>query len=373
MNDEGTEKLHDETIYNGGNATDIIVNGMYSTPTKESDAQYDYDYGGWCRTPNGDPDKNALKNISVDTTVYIAFNKYIKSYNIRFYSGNEMIGQTLTEYGSDAIYTGDLPIKTDSGEPDLYEFIGWQPKPEKITGEMNCYAQFYFIGSEDTVYQFVLSDFGYSLMDANEDGIKDSVSIDSYVGINTIGRILPSYDIDKSYTTYKIGESAFRYENTGINLEVLYLPDSISIIGQYAFWGCEKLTVLDLPKNLKRVEGYAFTNCKSLKEVNIPEGVTYIGAMGFYACGFSKVYIPKNVTYIGMYAFSYCENLEEITFSSDIDYESLTINSQTFDNCNNLKVINVPWSEGEVSGGATKWGATKAIINYNYVEEVWYV
>ena len=35
-----------------------------------------------------------------------------------------------------------------------------------------------------------------------------------------------------------------------------------------------------------------------------------------------------------------------------------------FNNCLNLKTINVPWGEN-IFGGAP-WGATNATINYNY-------
>jgi len=374
MNDEGTTVLHQYTIYNGENATDIIKDGMYAKPTKDSTAQYDFTYGGWSRIANGDPDPNALKKIDEDITVYIAFHKAIKSYDINFYNADSLIYTARTEYGSDAIFVGDLPIKLDTKHPDLYEFVGWQPKPEAITGTMNCYAQYYFIGSEDTVYQFVLSDFDYSLMDSNQDGVKDAISLDIYNGVNAIGRIPSTYDLDKTYLVYKIGIGGGVKEVTGFkdkaDLEIIYLPNTIGVIAPYAFWGCTKLTLLDLPESLTRIESYSFAGCKSLKTVKIPESVTSIGSMGFYDCGFTEVYIPKNITYIGMYGFGQCKDLTEITFSADIDYSSLTIHAEAFDDCPNLTTINVPWSKGDVSGDSSRWGAVNATVNYNYVEEM---
>lgn len=54
--------------------------------------------------------------------------------------------------------------------------------------------------------------------------------------------------------------------------------------------------------------------------------------------------------------------METVTFKS-----KTTIANNTFSGCNNLKVINVPWAEGEVANAP--WGATNATINYNYVAE----
>jgi len=42
------------------------------------------------------------------------------------------------------------------------------------------------------------------------------------------------------------------------------------------------------------------------------------------------------------------------------------IASNAFSNCTKLRTINVPWAEGKVANAP--WGATKATINYNYVE-----
>lgn len=63
---------------------------------------------------------------------------------------------------------------------------------------------------------------------------------------------------------------------------------------------------------------------------------------------------------IGDFSFAYCESLESITIPSSVIY----ITSNAFVGCTNLKTINVPWAEGEISNAP--WGASNATINYNY-------
>lgn len=60
-------------------------------------------------------------------------------------------------------------------------------------------------------------------------------------------------------------------------------------------------------------------------------------------------------------AFYYCINLTSITFEGT----PVSIGSSAFSNCTKLTAINVPLAEGAVENAP--WGATNAIINYNYV------
>ena len=143
MNEEGTEELHRETVYNGGNGNDPIANNTLSTPTKESTAQYHYTYGGWSLTPGGDVDANALSNVEMDRTVYVAFNKEIRSYTVNFYNGTTLLQSLTVEYGKDAKYTGSTPTNTSTGNTADFEFTGWKPEPTNIQGNTNCYAQYY--------------------------------------------------------------------------------------------------------------------------------------------------------------------------------------------------------------------------------------
>lgn len=136
MSEDGSEKLHEETVYNGGDGAYAETNF-----TKPSTAQYDFTFGGWSLSPNGEPNKNALKNVEADRTVYAAFNKSLRKYTVKFYNGSTLLETKTVEYGSDATYTGVTPVHPTA--PDDCEFRAWKPEPTNIQGDTNCYAQWY--------------------------------------------------------------------------------------------------------------------------------------------------------------------------------------------------------------------------------------
>lgn len=76
------------------------------------------------------------------------------------------------------------------------------------------------------------------------------------------------------------------------------------------------------------------------------------------------VILPKTVGYLTVDCFGGCTNLEMVTFKRTLADGTFSVSNAAFRNCPNLKVINVPWAAGGVSGAP--WGATNAIINYNY-------
>ena len=135
-------EVYRETIINGGNGSDPVSSGEIETPDLLDTAQYDYTFnGGWSLVQGGDAYANALLNVEGDRTVYASFNKEIKKYTVKFYSGTTLLETQTIEYGSDATYGGATPTHP-SGE-DYYEFIGWSPTPTNIQGKTDCYAQFY--------------------------------------------------------------------------------------------------------------------------------------------------------------------------------------------------------------------------------------
>ena len=77
------------------------------------------------------------------------------------------------------------------------------------------------------------------------------------------------------------------YSDENAEITNLVIPNSVTSIGERAFYGCSGLT-----------------------SVTIPNSVTSIGEKAFYGCsGLTSVTIPNSVTSIGNYAFSYCASL----------------------------------------------------------------
>ena len=82
------------------------------------------------------------------------------------------------------------------------------------------------------------------------------------------------------------------------------IPESVTSIGNYAFWGSWSLTSITIPESVTSIGEGAFLNCNSLTSITIPESVKSIGNRAFDACGvLNSIAIPESVTSIGRSAF----------------------------------------------------------------------
>ena len=141
---------------------------------------------------------------------------------------------------------------------------------------------------------------------------------------NTLIQGCMNTTIPNSVTT--IGDNAF-YDCTA--LTNISIPNSVTIIGDYAFYYCSALTNINIPNSVITIGNYAFFECSALTNINIPNSVTIIGDHAFYNCSaLTNINIPNSVTIIGDYAFYYCSALTSIIVASDNPkYDSR-------DNCN---------------------------------------
>ena len=91
------------------------------------------------------------------------------------------------------------------------------------------------------------------------------------------------------------------------------IPNSVTSIGEYAFYDCESLTSVTIPNSVTSIDSSAFYNCKSLTSVTIPDSVTSIGYRAFGGCtSLTSITIPDSVTRISDSAFSDCTSLTSI-------------------------------------------------------------
>ena len=138
---------------------------------------------------------------------------------------------------------------------------------------------------------------------------------------------LTSITIPNSVTS--IGKSAF-WGCTG--LTSITVPNSVTSIHDYAFADCTGLTSITVQNENPKYDSR--DNCNAIiktatntlvsgcKNTTIPNNVTTIGGYSFYGCkGLTSITIPNSVTRIDDYAFCNCTNLSYIRSEIDVPFE----------------------------------------------------
>ena len=121
------------------------------------------------------------------------------------------------------------------------------------------------------------------------------------------------------------------------------IPNSVTSIGTYAFYGCSSLTSFTIPNSVTSIGDYAFCQCIGLTSVTIPNSVTTIGKGAFEIAD-----IPTVISLI--------ENPFAINGKSS-DYR--TFSQNTFDNA----TLYVP------KGTIDKYKATEGWKDFRHIEE----
>ena len=147
-----------------------------------------------------------------------------------------------------------------------------------------------------------------------------------------------------------------------LEIGIVKLPDELTSIGDYAFAGCKNLTEIELPKKLKSIGYYAFDGCQNLKEITIPHQLEALSIFTFRGCtNLAKVNFSANSTIdtIGAYAFYGCRSLKSIDFPQSLktigqaafeytglvnvkfNYDLETIYDSAFDACHDLVSVEI--------------------------------
>ena len=158
---------------------------------------------------------------------------------------------------------------------------------------------------------------------------------------------LTSISIPRGVTT--IGENAF--QNCS-NLVSVTLPNSVTNIHNSIFNGCNSLANIVVERGNNTYDSR--DNCNAIIEsatnqlivgcnnTVIPNSVTSIGNNAFYDCsGLTSVTIPSNVTSIGNDAFENCSGLITVTIPNSV----ISIGNFAFYNCNALTTVSVDIQE----------------------------
>ena len=68
------------------------------------------------------------------------------------------------------------------------------------------------------------------------------------------------------------------------SLTSVTIPNSVTSIGDFAFYDCSGLTSVSIPNSVTSIGWYAFYECRGLTSVTIPNSVTEIGEGAFGKC-----------------------------------------------------------------------------------------
>ena len=153
----------------------------------------------------------------------------------------------------------------------------------------------------------------------------------------------------------------YSFENSGLNS--LIIPNSISSIGDGAFYGCTGLTSITIPNGVISIGDLAFGGC-SLTSITIPESVTSIGSGAFnnlttvtinsktiaaisksydgtsvlehfFGSSVTKYIFDGNVQDIGDYACYNCGRLNTVIIGTKV----ASIGQGAFNHCIRLKKV----------------------------------
>ena len=344
MNGDYTTELYRQAIVNAADGSDPVKEGLITIPIKESTDQYSYTYAnGWSTQKDAtEIDTNALKHVEGDRYVYPVFVSTIRKYTVYFYNGDKLEEVvTNVPYNSSATFSGDIStfVKPNIINPEDFICIGWRPSPEHITGETKCMAYYKYTGI-----------MTYRLLDKGLIGGADNDRIDilgNYAMYNMQELTSVEFPNVTSIGDYAFGECKMLDRVTAPVLDT---------IGNYAFYNCKTLPSVEFD-NILHIGNYAFANCDALTDATV-ENADYIGAGAFYNCAITSINLPNIlsidtetfytcynlklvnlplVEHVSVNGFYYCHSLEHIDLPN-----AKTLDNSAFFICTKLSSINIP-------------------------------
>ena len=291
-NYDGTELLHVETIYDGGNGS------WDGAPARTADAQYSYAFAGWSSEIDDDTvETTATQNIILDRYIYPVYIKTIQKYTVTWKNNNGTILETDTEvpYGTIPQYNSATP--TYQGQSST----GWEPAISAVTGNVTYTA----------VYLPT-----YTVYWKNNNGT--TLETDNYV---VQGR---TTQYNGATPVHSSGDTE-RYEFIGWSPDASKTPVTTNMECIAIYKDKASIVVKYLEKKLETYESntasvigsYSFYQATNL--INVITSATTIESNAFYGCTnlISVDFTASNAITIGSSAFANCNKMNELFIRSN--------------------------------------------------------
>lgn len=217
-----------------------------------------------------------LISVTEPQTIYARYSK--KVYYVKYFVDGEEY-RSYQGIDNSAIDVPESPTKEN------FYFMGWyfdventQRSKTPITQipaqSLNLYAKFVDISDNDNYYNYTT--------------VGGNVKI---VGLTPMGKLQSELIIPRTINNNAVTSIGYANDNTGAlslsvfrseTLQRVVIPDSVELIGSFAFYGATALKEVVFEGNsLLSLGTGAFANCTSLTEIDLPNSVTSIGKYCF--------------------------------------------------------------------------------------------
>lgn len=181
---------------------------------------------------------------------------------------------------------------------------------------------------------------------------------------------------------YSKASSLYFSSNSGQKVTQWIIPEGVTSISDYAFYGKSNHTSVQLPSTLTTIGKQAFDGCSGLTEITIPQSVRTIGESAFRGCnGLTKVRYASiedlcNISFVNTDAnpLNYAHHLylgNENTEATNIHIPSIsTIGIATFAGGEEIRNISIPSSVTFIRRDAFSGCKKLAFVDFDSQESI---
>lgn len=206
-----------------------------------------------------------------------------------------------------------------------------------------------------------------------------------YIVPSSVNLIIPEYAYNEAGNKYKVTSIASSAFKGHAEIENLYVPATVEVIGAEAFSSCISLkecilalttkeignkaffgciSLVALSTNAEQIGSEAFAGCIALSAAYLGAPMKYIEPGAFMGCtALTNIDIPHTVERIGglpgyvthIDAFEDCLSLMAVTFSYNLSDKKpclRRIDNNTFKNCINLQRLDFPYGVTNIGSDA---------------------